>query len=96
VRSKPSLDTLEEDIRATRRRLGEILARADRDYGLRPVLHALSRVSKPPGDMAGVQRGKPSGLVLSAAAIAFAIGMLGARRVRRSKKSSAPAPDERS
>jgi hypothetical protein len=38
-----SLDQLEAEIRDTRARLAALLARADRDYAFRPILHALQR-----------------------------------------------------
>lgn len=40
---RTSLDALEAEIRATRSRLSALLARADRDYAFRPILHALKR-----------------------------------------------------
>ncbi|HEV2303640.1 MAG TPA: hypothetical protein VGR91_18905 [Stellaceae bacterium] len=38
-----SLAALEAELRATRARLAALLARADRDYALRPILNALKR-----------------------------------------------------
>ncbi len=95
---KPSLDAIEEDIRATRSRLGEILARADRDYGLRPGLRGVLRIAKrPPGreiaDKPGETRVRLAGLALPAAALAFAIGFLAAQRFRRAGKAP-PAPPQ--
>jgi hypothetical protein len=40
---RKSLDQLEAEIRDTRARLDALLARADRDYAFRPILHALQR-----------------------------------------------------
>ena len=96
-RHRASLDALEAEIKQTRRRITELLGRADRDFAFRPGLNLLMRrhgKATPENETAG----KAAALHLVAplaGAIAFAIGLVAAQRFRRTRgadrKAGGPA-----
>ena len=90
------LDALEAEIRATRARLGALLARADRDYALRPILRALKRgagrdLAAPalPAAEAGTRSHR---LALPAAMFGFALALVSFRR-RRAEEGAEKASE---
>jgi hypothetical protein len=89
ARRRASLDALEAEIRETRRRLGALVGRADREFGLRPGLNLLRRLAAKPAATAAAAADQPALWALPAAALAFAIGLVAARRFQR---AAAPQP----
>lgn len=88
-----SLDQLEAEIRETRARLAALLARADRDYAFRPILHALERgagreIAAPQPQPQAAPAGEPehgahmTRLALPAALFGFALAFLALHRRR--------------
>jgi hypothetical protein len=81
--SRRRLDALEAEIRETRGRLAALLARADREYGLRAGLSGLSRIAAKPAGKAEDAAGLLQNLAAPAAILAFVAGLVGARRAGR-------------
>ena len=87
-----ALDRLEAEIRETRARLGLLLVRADREFGLRAGLHGMLRLAAKSLGGTAAQPGKPGALALPAAIIAFAVGVIGARRAAPPETPADPTP----